>query len=88
MSKLRAAVNNVDIRRVRFWLQIGFFVLFIYGGYFAVNLGNDLPTFSCGFNREGRGGFCFLLPMQHLLAMRWSVLFGYAGISVLTAFLP
>ena len=43
--------------------------------------------FSCGFNREGRGGVCFLLPMQHLLATRWSALFGWAGIGVLTAFL-
>ena len=87
MSKLRAAVNNIDMRRFRFWLQIGFFVLFVYGGYFAVNLGNDLPTFSCGFNQQGRGGVCFLLPMQHLLAMRWSALFSHAGIGVLTAFL-
>lgn len=87
MSKLRTAVNNVDIRRLRFWLQIGFFVLLVYGGYFAINLGNDLPTFACAFNQDGRGGVCFLMPMQHLLAMRWSALFSYAGISVLTAFL-
>ncbi len=87
MSRLRQAVNGVDLRRFRFWLQIAFFVLFVYGGYFAINLGNDLPTFSCGFNREGRGGVCFLLPMQHLLSTRWSSLFGMAGIGVLTAFL-
>lgn len=87
MSSLREAVNRVDLRRFRFWLQIAFFILFVYGGYFAINLGNDLPTFSCGFNREGRGGVCFLLPMQHLLATRWSSLFGAAGIGVLTAFL-
>jgi polyferredoxin len=87
MSSLREAVNRVDLRRFRFWLQIAFFILFVYGGYFAINLGNDLPTFSCGFNQEGRGGVCFLLPMQHLLGMRWSSLFGMAGIGVLTAFL-
>jgi polyferredoxin len=86
MSSLRQAVNRVDLRRFRFWLQIAFFILFVYGGYFAINLGNDLPTFSCGFNREGRGGVCFLLPMQHLLGTRWSSLFGMAGIGVLTAF--
>ena len=87
MGSLKEAVNRVDLRRFRFWLQIAFFILFVYGGYFAVNLGNDLPTFSCGYNREGRGGVCFLLPMQHLLATRWSSLFGMAGIGVLTAFL-
>ncbi len=87
MSKLRTAVNNVNLRRFRFWLQVAFFVLLVYGGYFAVNLGNNLPTFACGFNQEGRGGVCFLLPLQHLLSGNWSTLFGYAGIGVLTAFL-
>lgn len=87
MSRLRAAINGVDLRRLRFWLQLGFLLLFVYGGYFAVNLGQHLPTFACGFNQEGRGGVCFLLPMQHLLAMNWKTLFGWAGLGVLTAFL-
>ncbi len=87
MGKIRSAVNNVNLKRFRFWLQIGFFALFVYGGYLAINLGNSLPTFSCGFNHDGRGGVCFLMPMQHLLATRWSSLFGYAGLGVLTAFL-
>jgi ferredoxin-type protein NapH len=87
MSRLRTAVNNVNMRRFRFWLQIAFFILFIYGGYFAINLGNNLPTFACGFNQEGRGGVCFLLPLQHLLSGEWSRLFGFAGIAVLMAFL-
>lgn len=87
MSKLRRAVNNVNLRSFRFWLQIAFFILFVYGGYFAITLGNNLPTFSCGFNQEGRPGVCFLLPMQHLLAADWSRLFGFMGIGVLVAFL-
>ncbi len=87
MSKLRTAVNNVNLRSFRFWLQIAFFALFVYGGYFAINLGNSLPTFACGFNQEGRGGVCFLLPLQHLLSGNWSRLFSYAGIAVLMAFL-
>ncbi len=87
MSRVRRAVNNVNLRSFRFWLQIGFFFLFVYGGYFAINLGNNLPTFSCGFNQEGRAGVCFLLPMQHLLASNWSRLFGFMGIGVLIAFL-
>lgn len=86
MNKLRTAINNVDLRSFRFWLQLAFFVLFVYGGYFAINLGNSLPTFACAFNSEGRGGVCFLMPMQHLLAGKWSSLFGWAGIGVLTAF--
>lgn len=87
MSSLRERINAVDLRRLRFWLQIAFFILLVYGGYFAVSLGNSLPTFACGFNQEGRGGICFLLPMQHLLAGKWSSLFGYMGIGVLIAFL-
>jgi len=87
MSRLRRAINNVNLRSFRFWLQIGFFILFVYGGYFAISLGNNLPTFSCGFNQEGRAGVCFLLPMQHLLASNWSRLFGFMGIGVLIAFL-
>lgn len=87
MSRLRTAVNNLDLRRLRFWLQLAFFALLVYGGYFAINLGNNLPTFACGFNQEGRGGVCFLLPLQHLMAMNWKALFGYAGLGVLTAFL-
>ncbi|MEJ2405730.1 MAG: 4Fe-4S binding protein [Candidatus Thiodiazotropha sp.] len=87
MGKIRSAVNNVNLKRFRFWLQIGFFALFVYGGYLAINLGNSLPTFSCAFNNDGRGGVCFLMPIQHLMATRWSSLFGYAGLGVLTAFL-
>ncbi len=87
MSRLRDRVNAIDLRSFRFWLQIAFFILLVYGGYFAVNLGNSLPTFACGFNQEGRGGVCFLLPMQHLLSGNWSRLFSYMGIGVLTAFL-
>lgn len=86
MSKLRAAVNNVDLKRFRFWLQLAAFVLFVYGGYLAINLGNSLPMFGCGYIREGRAGVCYLLPLQHQLARPWEQLFGYAGIAVLTGF--
>lgn len=83
MTRLRTAINNVDLRRFRFWLQLLFFALFVYGGYLAINLGQYLPTFSCGFNNEGRGGVCFFLPLQHMLARDLSSLFGYAGLSLL-----
>jgi len=83
---LRDAVNGVDFNRFRFWLQIFFFVLLVYGGYAGINFGNSLPTFSCGYNSSGRPGVCYLMPLQHQLAMPWPVLFGYAGITVLTGF--
>lgn len=87
MKKIRDAINGVDLRRFRFLLQLFFFVLLVYGGYFAVNLGQSLPTFACGFNDAGRGGICYLLPLQHQLAMSWGTLFGWAGLMVLQGFL-
>ncbi len=87
IGKLRDAVNHGDLRRFRFWLQLVLFVLFVYGGYAAIQLGQSLPTFACGFNQEGRPGVCYLMPIQHQLAMSPSALFGYAGIAVLMGFL-
>lgn len=87
MKSIRDAINGIDLRRFRFWLQLFFFVLLVYGGYLAINLGQYLPTFSCGFNDEGRGGVCYLLPLQHQLAMSWGTLFGWAGLMVLQGFL-
>ena len=87
MSSLRQWLNDADLRRFRFWLQLGFFVLFVYGGYLAINLGNYLPTFSCAFNQEGRSGVCYLFPLQHQLAGSWKQLFGWAGLAVLQGLL-
>lgn len=84
MNPLRQAANDVNLRRLRRWVQMAFFVLLVYGGWFAVNLGDRLPTFACGFNQPGRGGVCFLMPLQHLLAMNWKTLFGWAGLAVLS----
>ncbi|MFA5082096.1 MAG: 4Fe-4S binding protein [Hydrogenophilaceae bacterium] len=86
MTRLRRAVNNVDLQRFRFWFQLAAFALLVYGGYLAIDLGNSLPMFSCGYNQEGRAGVCYLLPLQHQLARPWPQLFGWAGIGVLTGF--
>jgi len=83
MSKIKKWVNNIDLRRFRFWFQLGSFILLVYGGRLAIDLGNSLPTFSCGYNREN-GGVCYLLPLQHQLAQPWSRLFSGMGIAVLT----
>jgi len=86
MKKIKDFINNADIRKFRFWLQIFFFILFVYGGYFAVNLGNSIPMFSCGYDREV-GGMCYFLPLQHQLARPLDVLFSVASISVLIGFI-
>lgn len=82
MKKIREYINNADIRRFRFWLQMFFFIIFVYGGYLAVDLGRSIPVLSCGFDRE-IGGMCYFLPLQHQLAMPTDVLFSAASISVL-----
>lgn len=79
-------VDRIDLQRFRFWFQLAAFVLFVYGGYLAVDLGNNLPMFSCGYNQDGRAGVCYLLPLQHQLARPWPQLFSLAGIAVLTGF--
>lgn len=87
MTRIRAAVNGINLQRFRFWFQLFFFALLVYGGYLAINLGRYLPTFACGFNREGSAGICYLLPLQHQLATSWAVLFGWVGVTVLQGFL-
>lgn len=87
IKKIRAYLSGGDLRRFRFWIQLALFVVFVYGGYVAIDVGQNLPTFSCGFNQEGRGGICYFIPIQHQLAMSPKALFGYAGIAVLTGFL-
>lgn len=81
---MRDAINGVDFNRFRFWLQIFFFVLLVYGGFTGLNLGNNLPTFSCGYNQNGRPGVCYLLPLQHQLAMPTKALLGYASLTILS----
>ncbi len=53
--KSKDIINRVDIRKFRFWIQLIAFIIFVYGGYFAIDLGRELPIFSCGYNRECRG---------------------------------
>ncbi|MEJ2692002.1 MAG: 4Fe-4S binding protein [Candidatus Thiodiazotropha sp.] len=87
LADIRQRIYNVDLKRFRFWLQLVLFLLFVYGGYLAINLGNHLPTFACGYNDQGRGGVCYLLPLQHQLSGSWERLFSWAGIAVLQGFL-
>ena len=87
MKRLRAFLDHADIRRFRFWIQLAAFALLIYGGYFAINLGNSLPTFACAFNQEGRGGICYLLPLQHQVESTWEGFLGWRGMLLATGFI-
>lgn len=87
LQAVRDAVNRVNFNRFRFWFQLAAFVLFVYGGYLAIDLGSRMPFFSCGYNQEGRAGVCYLLPLQHQLSQPWPRLFSIASITVLSGFL-
>ncbi len=81
-SKIKNFINNGDLRKVRFWIQLISFVLFIYGGYLAINFGSSFPVFSCLYN-EQTSATCYLISVQHQLAMPTKVLFSPAIISFL-----
>ncbi len=86
MKKIKDYINNADIRKFRFYAQLFFFVVFVYGGFLAIDLGREIPVFSCGYDRES-GGMCFFLPLQHQLARPLDVLLSPASITVLIGLL-
>lgn len=85
MKKISRKINNINISRLRFVIQIFAFVLFVYGGYFFIHVGQQLPTFACPYV-PGSPGTCYLIAMQHGLHLTWSELFGYRGLAFLTGF--
>lgn len=72
----------MSVQRLRFIVQLICFVLLVYGGSFAFDLGVRLPTFSCVFV-EGNGGSCFLISLQHQLARPLTAFLSGAGLSLL-----
>jgi len=86
VNNIRNFVNHGDLRRFRFLLQLLLFILFVYGGYAAIKLGDSLPTFSCTFV-DGKPGTCYLVPLQHQMVTTPAELFSYAGKRVLTGFI-
>ncbi len=84
MKKIKTFINNSNISRFRFYFQIFAFVLFIYGGYLFINIGERLPTFACPYN-SGSSGTCYLIGLQHELHTTWSSLLSWRGFGVLTS---
>ena len=82
MDKLRRAINRANISRFRFYFQIAAFGILIYGGYWAINIGDQLPTFACVFD-DARGGSCYLMGFQHQMATPFSRMFTGRGIGIL-----
>ncbi len=74
----------MNVQRLRLAVQIISFAVLIYGGLFAIDLGNRLPTFACSYVPD-HGGGCFLVGFQHMLARPLPEFLGEEGLRVLKA---
>ena len=81
MTSLQKKINNANISRFRWYLQLAAFGLLIYGGYLAINIGDQLPTFACVF-ADKRGGSCYLMGFQHQMATPFAKMFTGRGIGI------
>ena len=86
LQAVRDTVNQADFKNFRCWVQVTAFALAAYGAYLPISLGEEIPAFFCGFN-AGRGGVCYLLPLQYWLGRPWQVLFSAEGLIFFTSFL-
>ncbi len=82
--KFKRYINNSNVSRFRFWIQIISFFIFVYGGYFFIEIASRLPIFSCPYVQGSPGG-CYLIGLQHELNTTWSSLWGFRGIAILTS---
>lgn len=83
MKKIKKYINNSNVSRFRTIIQIITFVLFVYGGYFLIDVGQSIPTFTCPYN-TGSPGTCYLISIQHNLHTTWDQLFSFRGLAFLT----
>jgi len=74
----------MNVQRIRLIVQFISFVVLIYGGLFAIDLGNRLPTFACSYVPD-HGGGCFLVGFQHMLSRPLPEFLGEQGIRLLKA---
>ncbi|MDH5716195.1 MAG: 4Fe-4S binding protein [Spirochaetia bacterium] len=86
MNKFKKYINNVNISRFRFWFQIFAFIIMVYGGFLSIDIGENLPTFSCPYIDKG-GGTCFLMGLQHRFTLPIDQLISFRGLAVLTSVL-
>ncbi len=86
MRRIRGFIYNSDINRFRTYFQVLAFGLLIYGGYLAIDISTNLPTFACPFVGNSRAGTCYLYPLQHQLNMSFTQFMGGRGVALLTGF--
>lgn len=80
------------LSRVRFGVQLLMLVFLVYGGnlvghYLADKVSDALPALSCAYDQQN-GGYCVLIPTQHLLHHRIGEAIVQAQQVTLKMFLP
>ncbi len=85
MNKIKTYIDNANVSRFRFWVQLVTFILFVYGGYWGISISQNLPIFACPYD-HATGGTCYLISLQHQLHITWANLFSWRGVAVLTSF--
>lgn len=86
LQNIKHKADRANVSRLRFWIQLFTFLLIVYGGYFFIHIGSQVPTFACPYN-QGSPGTCYLIAMQHGLHLTWSELVSYRGLAFFTGFL-
>jgi len=82
VNKLKNYTDKTRISSLRNKIQILSFILFVYGGYIAIDLGQRLPIFSCPYVPGSPGG-CYLLGLQHEFNTTLPHFFGQRGLDIL-----
>jgi polyferredoxin len=79
MKGIRDYINGANVERFRFYVQLATFVLLIYGGWLAIDLGKYLPAFSCVYVKT-RAGSCYLSPFQYQMKLKFFEFLTYKGV--------
>ncbi len=82
LLKIKRYIDNANVSRFRFWIQLISFFIFVYGGYLAIDIGRRLPIFSCPYVPGSPGG-CYLMGLQHEFHTKFSNLLGQRGLDIL-----
>ena len=84
-NRIASAVNNMKLRRFRQVIQVVAFGVLVYGGYLAINTGNQLPVFACPFAEKG-AGTCYFFGFQHQMHIPLRHILSGRGIGIVLGF--
>lgn len=82
---IRRKINLGSVRKLRWIVRLLSFAFFMFGGFLWMDLGNDIPTFTCPYV-DSRAGNCFLFGLQHRLVIPVDQILTMRGLGVLMSF--